>query len=120
MGDVVNIRPTLRSVTSAALDSMPWLTVTDAPLRAVALRLAEQIDRAEERADTYRTVQRADPLYHLPRALEAWCDVTRTVADLAPKLTTVLEKLGGTPAARRELDSQEPEGDLIEELRVVR
>lgn len=80
-------------MTRAALDDMPWLTVTDAALRSLALKLAAAIDRAE----------------HDPDAL----------AVLVPKYHAALRDLGGTPASRRELNTTEPEEDLITELRAL-
>jgi hypothetical protein len=89
-----SIPPSLHSATMAAIDAMPWLTPSDASLRALALRLAAAIDACG-------------------------ADV-ELLALLTPKYHAALRDLGGTPATRRELNTVEPEEDIIAELRVVR
>jgi hypothetical protein len=88
------LRATLSEVTRSAMDDMRWLSPSDAALRTLALKLAEAID-----------ANATDP---------------DALAVLTPKFHSVLRDLGGTPASRRELNTEEPEADLITELRVVK
>jgi len=72
---------------------MSWLMPSDAALRALALRLATAID-----------ANGTDP---------------DALAKLAPRFQSVLQDLGGTPAARRALSVDEPDEDLVTELRAA-
>lgn len=89
-----DIQPSLHAVTKAALGDMPWLTASDAGLQALALKLAAAIDAAGPDSEL--------------------------LALLTPKYHAALRDLGGTPASRRELNTEEPDEDIVTELRVVR
>lgn len=73
------------------MEDMAWLLPSDAALRALAMKLAETIDACG-----------ADP---------------ELLAVLVPKYHAVLKDLGGTPTMRRELNTAEPEEDIVTELR---
>jgi hypothetical protein len=98
----------LRDQVEAALAEMNWLGPTDDALRAVALKLAEEIDSARARADEFKSLDGAfehgDPAFDRLRRLEAWCDVAKTVGMLGPRLRDVLKDLGGAPAQRKEME----------------
>ena len=43
--------PDLRDAVKAAVDAMDWLTPTDAAMKTLALRQAEEIEKAVDRAE---------------------------------------------------------------------
>lgn len=99
--------PDLRDAVRSAVDAMNWLTDTDEALKTLALRQAEEIekaiDRAEELEDLYRDAagrDDADLIYKRLEKLRSMCEVTKTVGWLGPQLQGVMRDLGGTPAAR--------------------
>ena len=115
--------PDLRDAVRAALDQMTWLTPADDGMRALALRLAEEIetavDRAEELADLRRElVGDMSALMRLKR-LEAMCDATKAVGWLGPQLQGVLRDLGGAPGARKRLDEGKKIGGRLAQLRAA-
>jgi hypothetical protein len=102
--------PDLRDAVKSAVDAMNWLTASDQALKTLALRQAEEIekaiDRGEELADLYRDAagrDDADLIYKRLEKLRSMCEVTKTVGWLGPQLQGVLRDLGGTPAARATL-----------------
>jgi hypothetical protein len=101
----------LRDQVEATLAEMNWLGPTDDALRALALKLAEEIDSARARADEFGSLDGAfehgDSAFDRLRRLEAWCDVAKTVGMLGPRLRDVLKDLGGAPAQRKELEIPE-------------
>ncbi|HEX4818503.1 MAG TPA: hypothetical protein VFV66_37675 [Nonomuraea sp.] len=113
--------PDLRDAVKAAVDAMDWLTPTDQAMRALALRQAEEIEKAIERAEQLDGLRRdlSDDMGALKRlkALEAMCDVTKTVGWLGPQLQGVLRDLGGTPAARKAMKADKPIGGRLAQLR---
>ena len=98
----------LRDQVEATLAEMKWLGPTDDALRALALKLAEEIDSARARAEAFGALDgafdRGDPAFERLRRLEAWCDVANTVGMLGPRLRDVLKDLVGAPAQRKELE----------------
>ncbi|MEO3929250.1 hypothetical protein ABGB07_36175 [Micromonosporaceae bacterium B7E4] len=100
---------------------MDWLTATDEALRTLALRQAEEIekavDRAEELAELYRDLAGDQHAYKRLQKLEAMCEVTKTVGWLGPQLQGVLRDLGGTPAARAAMKKDKPVGSRLAQLR---
>jgi hypothetical protein len=113
--------PDLRDAVRAAVDAMDWLTETDQAMRTLALRQAEEIekavDRAEQLAELRRDLADDDSAYKRLQKLEAMCEVTKTVGWLGPQLQGVLRDLGGTPAARRALKQDKPVGSRLAQLR---
>lgn len=105
----------------AAVDAMDWLTPTDHAMRTLALRQAEEIEKAIDRAEELRELQRefAGDVHAQKRlkALEAMCEVTKTVGWLGPQLQGVLRDLGGTPAARAAMKKDKPVGSRLAQLR---
>ena len=113
--------PDLRDSVASALKAMTWLTPTDEAIRTLALRQAEEIekavDRAEELAELKREAAGDDSFLKRLKALEAMCDVTKTVGWLGPQLQGVLRDLGGTPAARKAMQPDKPVGGRLAQLR---
>jgi hypothetical protein len=115
--------PDLRDAVKAAVDAMDWLTDTDQALKTLALRQAEEIEkaaaRAEELEELWRDAAGTDDtsVYGRLRKLEAMCDVTKTVGWLGPQLQGVLRDLGGTPAARKAMKADKPIGGRLAQLR---
>lgn len=113
--------PDLRDAVKAALDEMTWLTPSDGAMRTLALRQAEEIekavDRAEELADLKREFAGDQSMYKRLQKLEAMCEVTKTVGWLGPQLQGVLRDLGGAPAARAALKADKPVRGRLADLR---
>lgn len=113
--------PDLRDAVRAALATMDWLTDSDVAIRALALRQADEIEAAVDRAEELAALRRdlaGDPgAYRRLQALEAMCDVTKVVGWLGPQLQGVLRDLGGTPAARAAMKAEKPIGGRLQELR---
>lgn len=103
----------LRSEVESSLAEMTWLGPADNALKALALKLAEEIDSARARADEFGRLESRfstddDEFYRL-RRLEAWCDVAKTVAMLGPRLREVLVLAGGAPGARKDFAPVDPD-----------
>lgn len=117
--------PDLRDAVKAALAGMEWLTESDQGLKALALRQAEEIERAIERAEELASVWKDAAgtddvsIYRRLQKLEAMCDVTKTVGWLGPQLQGVLRDLGGTPAARKAMKADKPIGGRLAQLRAA-
>lgn len=113
--------PDLRDAVKDAVDAMSWLAESDAGLKALALRQAEEIEKAIDRAAELDEVRRdlAGDMAALKRLqkLEAMCDVTKTVGWLGPQLQGVLRDLGGTPAARKAMKADKPIGGRLAQIR---
>lgn len=113
--------PDLRVAVKAAVDAMTWLEPSDQAIKALALRQAEEIEKALTRADELEALQRefaGDPsMYKRLQKLEAMCDVTKTVGWLGPQLQGVLRDLGGTPAARKAMKADKPVGGRLAQIR---
>lgn len=113
--------PDLRDAVRTAVDAMDWLTPTDQAMKALALRQAEEIekaiDRAEELADLRRELAGDEGALRRLKALESMCEVTKTVGWLGPQLQGVLRDLGGTPAARKAMKGDKPIGGRLAQLR---
>jgi len=113
--------PDLRDAVRVAVDAMTWLTPTDQAMRTLALRQAEEIekavDRAEELEQLYRDLAGDDSAYKRLQKLQAMCEVTKTVGWLGPQLQGVLRDLGGTPAARALMSKDKPVGSRLAQLR---
>ncbi|WP_435877694.1 terminase small subunit [Streptosporangium saharense] len=113
--------PDLRDAVRAAVDAMDWLAPSDQAMRALALRQAEEIekaiDRAAELAELRRELAGDEGALRRLKALESMCEVTKTVGWLGPQLQGVLRDLGGTPAARKAMKTDKPIGGRLAQLR---
>lgn len=113
--------PDLRDAVKQAVDAMDWLKPSDGGLRALALRTAEEIEKAIDRADHLGDLRRDaagdESVYKRLQKLEAMCDVTKTVGWLGPQLQGMLRDLGGTPAARAAMKQDKPIGGRLAQLR---
>jgi hypothetical protein len=113
--------PDLRDAVREAVDAMDWLTKTDEALKALALRQAEEIEKAVDRAEEAAAILRdsgGDPgIYKRLQKLEAQCDATKAVGWLGVQLQGVLRDLGGAPAARAALKKDKPVGSRLAQLR---
>jgi precorrin-3B methylase len=113
--------PDLRDAVKSTVDAMDWLTPTDEAMRTLALRQAEEIEKAVDRADELAAIARdaaGDPdVYKRLSALQSMCEVTKTVGWLGPQLQGVLRDLGGTPAARAAMKKDKPVGSRLAQLR---
>jgi hypothetical protein len=102
---------------------MDWLTPTDQAMKALALRQAEEIEKAVDRADELTAILREAAsaghmdIYKRVEKLTAMCEVTKTVGWLGPQLQGVLRDLGGTPGARQKLKTDKPVGSRLAQLR---
>lgn len=115
--------PDLRDAVKAALSAMDWLGPSDDALKALALRIAEEIEKAIDRAEEFGELRREFAgdvgAYKRLQKLEATCDVTKTVGWLGPQLQGVLRDLGGTPAARKAMRPDKPIGGRLAQLRAA-
>lgn len=115
--------PDLRDAVKAALGEMTWLTKADDAMKALALRQAEEIEKAIDRADQLAELRRDlagdDSAHKRLKALEAMCEVTKTVGWLGPQLQGVLRDLGGAPAARKQITQDKPVGGRLAQLRAA-
>lgn len=115
--------PDLRDAVRQAVDAMDWLTPTDQAMKVLALRQAEEIEKAVERAEELEQLHRDlagdDSAYKRLKKLEAMCEVTKTVGWLGPQLQGVLRDLGGAPAARKALKEDKPIGGRLAQLRAA-
>jgi hypothetical protein len=113
--------PDLRDSVKASIDAMDWLTPTDQALADAALKLAEQIEQAQARADlaeqVYADARGDQSVYKKLAKLEAMCDVAKTVGWLGPQLQGMLRDLGGTPATRKAFRPDRPVGGRLADLR---
>lgn len=113
--------PDLRDAVAAAVQDMAWLNPSDKALRALALRTAEEIEKAVDRAELLAEIARDAAgdiaVYKKLQKLEAMCDVTKTVGWLGPQLQGMLRDLGGTPAARKAMQPGKPIGGRLAQLR---
>ena len=111
----------LRIAVKAAIDKMDWLTASDEALKTLALRQADEIegalDRAEEAAAIASSATGKHDVYARLRKLEAMCEATRVVGLIGPQLQGVLRDLGGTPAARAAMRKDKPVGSRLAQLR---
>lgn len=115
--------PDLRDAVKAALDQMTWLTPADGAMKALALRQAEEIEKAIERAEELSALRRElageDGALKRLKALEAQCDVSKMVGWLGPQLQGVLRDLGGAPGTRKQLTADKPVGGRLAQLRAA-
>lgn len=113
--------PDLRDAVRATVDAMPWLATSDSALKALALRLAAEIEGAIDRAAQFDELRRDlagdESAYKRLQKLEAQCDATKAVGWLGPQLQGVLRDLGGTPAARKAFQPEAPMGGRLAQLR---
>lgn len=117
--------PDLRDAVKAAVDAMTWLGKSDEGMKALALRQAEEIEKAIDRAEELEAVLEAaflrddveDDFFKRLDKLRAMCDVTKIVGWLGPQLQGVLRDLGGTPAARKALSTDQPVGGRLAQIR---
>jgi hypothetical protein len=113
--------PDLRDAVRSAVDAMPWLKESDAAIKALALRLADEIEAAVDRAEEFGALRREliedVSAYKRLQRLEAMCDQTKTVGWLGPQLQGVLKDLAGNPVARKAMKPDQPIGGRIDSLR---
>jgi len=113
--------PDLREAVKSTLAGMKWLADSDGALKALALRQAEEIEKAIDRAELldelYREAAGDGSIYKKLERLEAMCDLAKTVATIGPQLQATLRDLGGTPAARQALHADKPVGGRLAALR---
>lgn len=113
--------PDLRATLREALPAMTWLGPSDEALKALALRLATEIEEAADRAATLADLRREaagdDGLMERLQRLEAMCEVTKVVGWLGPQLQGLLRDLGGAPGARKKLQPDKPVGGRLAQLR---
>jgi ABC-type transporter Mla subunit MlaD len=113
--------PDLREAVRESAAAMDFLTDADKAMRALAERLAQEIEQAVDRADELAALQRDAAgdldVYKRLKKLEAMCSVTKTVGWLGPQLQGVLRDLGGAPAARKALKADKPIGGRLAQLR---
>ena len=116
--------PDLRDAVKAAIDAMDWLTPTDQAMKTLAQRIAEEIEKAVDRAEDldalYADVRGTGiDIFKRLEKLQAMCEVTKTVGWLGPQLQGVLRDLGGAPAARRAMKNDKPIGSRLAQLRAA-
>ncbi|MFI6819255.1 hypothetical protein ACIBG7_43190 [Nonomuraea sp. NPDC050328] len=113
--------PDLRDAVRDAVEAMDWLQPSDQAMKALALRQAEEIekaiDRAEELAELRRDLAGDEGAYRRLQKLEAMCEITKTVGWLGPQLQGVLRDLGGAPTARQAMKTDKPVGGRLAQLR---
>lgn len=113
--------PDLRDAVADSLDAMKWLAGTDEAMRALAVKLAEQIeaafDRANEASAILHDAEGAADIYRRMKRLEAWCSAAETVSKLGPQLQAALTALGGTPGTRKAFQTEAPIGGRLAHLR---
>jgi hypothetical protein len=118
--------PDLRDAVKTAVDAMTWLGTSDGAMKTLALRIAEEIEKAIDRAAELERIyedafaiddDRIELIFKRVEKLKAMCDVTKTVGWLGPQLQGVLRDLGGTPAARKALGSDQPVGGRLAQIR---
>jgi hypothetical protein len=113
--------PDLRDCVKSSVDAMTWLQESDDAIKALALRLADEIEGAIDRAEEFTALRRElieDPsAYKRLMKLEAMCDATKSVGWLGPQLQGVLRDLGGTPASRAAMKADKPIGGRLAQLR---
>lgn len=113
--------PDLRDAVKAALDKMSWLGPSEGAMKALALRQAEMIetaiDRAEELAALYAEAGGDKDIYKRLDKLASMCDVAKLVGWLGPQLQGVLRDLGGTPGARKAMSTDKPVGGRLDQIR---
>jgi hypothetical protein len=115
--------PDLRDAVQTALVAMTWLKPSDAALRALALRIAHEIEEAVDRTREFEALRRHPEIvgdvsaFKRLQALQAMCDATKTVGWLGPQLQGFLKDLGGNPVARAAMKSDKPIGGRLAQLR---
>jgi len=113
--------PDLRDAVRSAVAAMTWLGDSDVAMRTLALRQAEEIeaavDRAELAAEIARDAEGRPDVYKRLALLQSMCEVTKTVGWLGPQLQGVLRDLGGAPAARGKVAKDNPVGSRLAQLR---
>lgn len=113
--------PDLRDAVKDSIGKMAWCTPADAAMKALAQRLAQEIETAIDRAEELAALQRDAAgdldVYKRLKNLEAMCSVTKTVGWLGPQLQGVLRDLGGAPGARKTLAKDKPVGGRLAQLR---
>jgi hypothetical protein len=113
--------PPIRDAVQASIDAMDWLTKADDGMVALALGYADRmqaaVELAEELATAYAEV-RGDPggVKRLQK-LEASADATKMIGWPGQQLQGVLDRLGGSPQARKAMTSSQPVGGALGSLR---
>lgn len=114
--------PDLRTAVKTAIDAMDWLTPADEASKALALKLADGIETAVDRAEQYAALRddiESQPLMKRLEKLEAQCDVAKAVGYLGQQLQLVLRDLYGTPVSRKDMKHDKPVGGRLAQLRAA-
>lgn len=115
--------PDLRDAVADAINGMAWLKPSDDAIKALALKYADEIEAAVDRAEEFAALRRElieDPsAYKRLQKLEADCNATKTIGWLGQQLQGVLRDLGGTPVARKAMKSDQPVGGRLAHLRAT-
>lgn len=115
--------PDLRDAVKDSIGQMNWCTPADDAMKALAQRLAQEIETAIDRAEELEALQRDAAgdldVYKRLKNLEAMCSVTKTVGWLGPQLQGVLRDLGGAPGARKAFAADKPVGGRLAQLRAA-
>lgn len=115
--------PDLRDAVQASLDGMTWLKPSDDAIKALALRMADEIEAAVDRAEEFAALRREliedMSAYKRLQKLEAMCDATKTVGWLGPQLQGVLKELAGTPLSRKAMKEDQPIGGSLGRIRAA-
>lgn len=113
--------PDLRDAVADAIEGMAWLKPSDDAIKALALKYADEIEQAVDRAEEFAVLRRElieDPsAYKRLQKLEADCNATKTIGWLGQQLQGVLRDLGGTPVARKAMKSDQPIGGSLARIR---
>jgi hypothetical protein len=100
---------------------MPWSQDTDGAMVALAKRIAAEImtvaDRAAELEELWSLFPGDKSAYDRLVKLEAMCNATKVVGWLGPQLQGVLKELGGSPQARKAMQTSSPVGGALANIR---
>lgn len=114
----------LRDAVAESMGKMAWLGPSDDALKALALRLATEIETAIDRAEEFERLLAEMPrsdayefLYKRLQKLEAEVSAAKAVGWLGQQLQSALRDLGGTPATRRDLGGSQNVSSRLAQLR---
>ena len=112
--------PDLRDAVQESLDQMTWLGTADNAMKALALKLATEIeqvlDRARQLEECWQMSLEKSDRERLYR-LQAHCDATKIIGWLGPQLQGVLRDLGGAAMARNTMKRPDSAGGALESIR---
>lgn len=115
--------PDLRDAVADAIEGMAWLKPSDDAIKALALKYADEIEAAVDRAEEFAFLRKEliddASAYKRLQKLEADCNATKTIGWLGQQLQGVLRDLGGTPVARKAMKSDQPVGGSLARIRAA-